>query len=167
MRVDRIEISGVTVLSATEVESTLELTVGEALDRQKIMQSFESLRTLYRNKGYESAVVKAQMSRIAGEAVLALSIDEGLPTRVAKITFQAGELRDDFDSDRWDQLIRDLDQKTREFELGVHELEKVSGINRLIKEMLAAEDYIGVRVDEQVTEESPPTVTGTVPAAGR
>lgn len=91
--IDGIQISGNLIFSSSEIEKVLEVSVGDIIERKKIVSSSENIQELYRLKGYDDAGVeiKLRSEPVAKTKIidhfLDVKIREGLPTRISKIEY--------------------------------------------------------------------------------
>lgn len=152
--IDQIEFMGVTVFTQAEVADALELGAGDRLERSKVVRTAENLQSLYRLRGYEEVRVQTEMSRQKGESgrletVLRFTIQERLPTRVAKIEFVSDGIRPDQKRPaNWDSLESELQARVGVVVGDIYDQEKLSVGKRALQDVLASEEFIGAQVDE-------------------
>ncbi|MBL7715023.1 MAG: BamA/TamA family outer membrane protein [Bdellovibrionales bacterium] len=156
--IDRIEIIGVTLLKQSEIESVMEVNVGDRLERSKVVRTAESLIGLYRAQGYDDVQVKGELGtdKVAGsrrsETVLRFVIREGLPTKVEQIRFSQMGSRSEAN---WKGMESQILEKLPLHQGSVLEQEKLNAAKRVIQEVLVSDEYVGAKVDDVRLEPSP------------
>lgn len=160
--IDRIDVTGVTHFGRTEVEGALELSVGDRLERSRVVKTAENLITLYKLKGYEQVQVKGELVKEKNErgqieTVLRFAIQEGRPTRVASARIISVGVREGSASNAVDIAPGEiLDQ------------EKIATAKRTLQENLASEEYVGAKIDEvRIVDAKPPAGLQPLPDAAR
>ena len=61
--IDRIDISGVSSLPRSEIESAMELNPGDRLERVKVVRTAENLQAIYNAQGFEQVTIKTRLLR--------------------------------------------------------------------------------------------------------
>lgn len=156
--IDRIEIIGVTLLKQAEIESVMEVNVGDRLERSKVVRTAESLIGLYRAQGYDDVQVKGELGsdKVPGskkiETVLRFVIREGLPTKVDQIRFSQMGSRSDAS---WKGMESQILERMPIRQGSVLEQEKLNASKRVIQEVLVSDEYVGAKVDDVRLEASP------------
>jgi outer membrane protein insertion porin family len=151
IELDQVEIEGVTAVDSSAIESALEVSPGDRLERRRVIRSAQNIQALYVSHGYEQASVKSELGRERGddgkpENVLRFLVTEGLPTRISKITVTAGP-------DHEARVLEDL-QDVVGLEPGdILDQEKLSSGKRAIQEALASDEYIGASMNVIQKEE--------------
>ena len=90
MEMDRIDILGVKAFTNQMIESTLEVSPGDHLERLKVVRTEENLQALYLSHGYEEVGIRSRLVRKRDqskklETVLEFDIHEGRPARIAAV----------------------------------------------------------------------------------
>ncbi len=146
-QISRIEIEGVQALSDEQIQSELEIFPGERVDAAKITQSEDNLKELYRVHGYEKSAVKSVFSR----GILSFFIDEGSPTRIAEIRFFPGDTsirRNEKFRNYWNRISPELQSKLDLPPGSIFDQEKITAAKRTLQAMLAAEEFVGARIED-------------------
>jgi len=172
VEIDRIELVGVTVFDGKTVEPILELTAGDRLEHRKVVRTAENLQELYRNHGYEQVQVKTELSQQRGdqgqpETVLKFSIVEGLPTRISRVRLVPSwiiterlALADNTHAEfknYWKVNETDLLATIGLKQGDLFDQDQVSTGKRSLQDALAAEEFIGAKVDDpQITQVAVP-----------
>ena len=151
--IDQIELSGVTVLTKTDIESALELTAGDRFERAKVVRSVENLKELYQLRGYASAVVSSSYftrdnEAGAPETVLKFTVEEGNPVRVTSIHLVAENIRDQSFNDYWKKIEEYLSEKVGIVPGDVFDQERVASGTHILQNTLASEEYIGANIND-------------------
>lgn len=163
VRLERVEITGVTIFSNETIENTLELGPGDLLDRNKVVQTEENIQSLYRIHGYEQVAIQ---SRLLKKAILEIRVEEGKPTRVAQIEFvPSGPKQESKMSnagkDAWQRAKNELNVGVGIKANDIFDEEKITTAKRTIQDILAAQEYVGAKIDEVRAT----TVAGPIGAA--
>src|SRR5687768_11138676 len=66
VKVDRIDILGVTAFGVEAIQSIIEVSPGDLLQQRKVIRTEENLLSLYRSHGYEDASVSSRLVRKLG-----------------------------------------------------------------------------------------------------
>lgn len=143
--IDRIELTGVTVVEQALIEEALEFGVGAPLERKSLVRTAENIQQLYIDRGYEqvSVVTELVTDQSSGrvEAILRFNIVEGHPTRIASVEIVSESLKDE----RIKELLLE-ESKLARGEILMRENLKAS--RRNLQDVLASEEYVGARVEE-------------------
>lgn len=157
--IDRIEVLGVTVLNPSEVESAIDIGVGDMLERQKVVRSAENLQSLYRSRGFERVRVRSELTREPGESgletVLRFKLDEGNPTRIGalRVLFDPGP--DSLFQDYWKSDAKSVYERMG-LDIGqVFNQDDLAAAQRVLLEALVSRDFIGVRIKESRVVDAP------------
>jgi outer membrane protein insertion porin family len=166
VEISRVEVTGVSSFTPSEIEEMFEISSGDRLERIKVVRTAENLEEFYRVRGYEQASVRTRLSRQKGEGgavqyVLDFVVTEGKPTRVASIKFTPERVPNDAFRKYWRSLEGDLSARTGLQPGDVYDQEKVTAGKRAVQELLASEEFIGARVDDiRVSAAEPPLLAG-------
>lgn len=160
VEIDRIDIKGAKSLPAKLIESAIDISPGDQLERLKVVRTEENLQSIYQLHGFNEVSIQSRLVRKrtppdiekntkeAFETVLEFNIREGRPKRVSFMKFTSAGLSDEPSKDSW----RRKESKFRaSFNLKVGDIldqEKISEGKRAIQELLASEEYIGAKVTE-------------------
>ncbi|HUP57092.1 MAG TPA: POTRA domain-containing protein [Bdellovibrionota bacterium] len=174
VEIDRIEITGVTVFPAGEIEEALEIGIGDRLERIKVVRTAESIQGLYRMHGYEQVAISSRLIRRKGdrdrvENVLEISIQEGDPTRIGELTFaQEGQKSAAFQK-YWSKLESSLRARAAIPPGTVFDQEKISASKRILQETFASEEFVGARVDDVRVQTigAPAAIAASLPAGSK
>lgn len=141
--ISRIEIVGVTALSAEEAESALLISVGEPIDRNKVVRSAENIRDLLLARGYEKVSVRSELSTGA-ESVLSFIVTENLPTRVSRIQI----VTEGNAHPQWKRLETTLNSHLG-ISLGdILDRDRLASGVRELQSVLASEEFIGASIND-------------------
>lgn len=155
--IDRIEFTGVSVLTEQSIQSAIEIAVGDRPDRRRIIRSAESLQALYHANGYEQVQIETRLSREQAashggaspvRSVLTFAVTEGEPTRVDHIRIRGDGVRADDSQVRWQSLQGSLHAKVAFLPGDILIQERVANSRRQLVEALALKEYVGPRVDD-------------------
>ena len=61
--IDQIEFEGVRVIDQSDVESSLEVDIGDPPDRSRILKTIQNIQNLYRGKGYDNVSIESRLIR--------------------------------------------------------------------------------------------------------
>ena len=160
--IDRIDVTGVVVFGRTEIESALELNVGEHFDRAKVVKTAENLVALYKSRGFEQMQVRGDFVREKSEkgvleTVLRFNVQEGKPTRIASASVASiGPVLD--------SSISKVDLQPGD----VFDQDKVNSAKRGLQELLASEEFVGAKIEDvRVIETQAPADLKPLPDAAR
>jgi outer membrane protein insertion porin family len=165
--VDRIELSGVTAFTQPEIEESLEVSPGDALERAKVVRTAENLQELYRERGFEQVAIKSRIYRRkadegganAFESVLEFAVVEGKPTRVGAVRFAAEGGVDQSFVRYWRGLQDSLKSRLGLNPGDILDQEKLASGRRAVQDLMAGEEFIGARVAEvRVTTTTAPAI---------
>lgn len=150
IRLERVEITGVTVFGNEIIENTMELGPGDLLDRNKVVQTEENIQSLYRIHGYEQVAIQ---SRLIRKTTLEIHVDEGKPTRIADVEFIPSGPRQESKMsntgrDSWLRAKGELASGIGIKSQDVFDEEKITAAKRTIQDILAAQEYVGAKIDE-------------------
>jgi len=153
VEIDRIEISGVTVFNNPEIESTLEVSPGDRLERARVVRTAENIQALYKSRGYEQIRIETRLVRKRTdskktETVLEINLVEGRPTRINRVRFHPDEIHSEALRAYWKKVEFGLDSRVGIKAGDVYEQEKISLAKRAIQDVLASEEFIGARVED-------------------
>jgi len=151
VRVEKFEFSGVTVLKKQEIESILEIQVGNALDRAKVVKTVENLEKLYKIKGYFDVSIRSELIREEdenGETISALTfyVKEGPPTKISKIEFVPIGITSGIFLRYWELAYANLLSVLMLRQGDVLDQEIVSQGKRDIQTYLALDNFINAKV---------------------
>src|SRR5438105_4025240 len=114
-KIDRVEIGGVTAFSQSDIEATLEISPGDAVDRGKILRTAENLTNLYHNRGFQAAVVDERLSERSEkgkrELILEYEVREGKPTRISDVDLRLVQESDPVLHGYFEKLVPTLRSK--------------------------------------------------------
>ncbi|RYZ69674.1 MAG: outer membrane protein assembly factor, partial [Proteobacteria bacterium] len=161
--IDDIQYVGNSILSEADLDKVLEIGPGDLLDRKKVLDTSKNIQDLYRSRGYDEVGIQIQLSRKpipktkSFDQILEIKIKEGFPIRVSEVKFawpdgkRLGRLRS-FES-RFGFTPGDpLDE------------EKLTKGFRAIQDGLAAQDYMGAKVElKSVQITAPPSADQVSP----
>lgn len=152
VRIDRVELSGVSVIGVSLIEGALEIGAGDYLERARVVRSAENLQRLYRIRGYEEVRIQSEISQEKSDAgvlenVLAFKVIEGRPTRIAELLVRSSA-QSKLEQNAWTKLQQDIAGRIGLQVNDVFDQEKVSDAKRNIQDLLAAYEYIGAKVSE-------------------
>lgn len=89
-RVSAIQYSGVTALSKMDLETSLEVRVGDVFDQQALVDGGEKIRQLYKERGFFNAVIDIEMPPVSDELVAVhLKVTENRMTRIQNILLES------------------------------------------------------------------------------
>lgn len=166
VEIRRVEVTGVSSFTSSEIEDMFEISSGDRLERLKVIRTAENLEGFYRARGYEQASVRTRLSRQKGERgtidyVLDFVVTEGKPTRVAQVRFTPERMPNEAFRKYWRSLEMDLGARSGLVAGDVYEQDKVTAGRRAVQELLASEEFIGARVDDiRVSASEPPLLVG-------
>lgn len=144
-QVEQIEAEGMVSLGAPELESVLEVGVGEDYDETRARKSGQNLVELYRYRGFPEARVEAGWD---GRGRLAFKVVEGRPVRIAEIRI-VPDIADTAEARRfWRRFEPRLIGLLNLAEGDVFDQEKASATARTLLAALQEEQYIGSAVNE-------------------
>lgn len=144
LTVDRLEFSGVTVFSVTQIEPSLEIGVGDRYEPTQVLRTAANLKKLYRAHGYEQVKIQAQFLRKkekeSFEDVLEFKIEEGDPTRVAEVLIVSeGSVNSVVQRDWYTRVgLRQGD---------LLDEERLSAGKRNLQDLLASREYVGAQAE--------------------
>jgi outer membrane protein insertion porin family len=157
LEVDEINLLGVTVFSSTDLEKVIEVSVGERLDRTKIVQTAKNIQDLYHGAGYEGVKIETRLTQRTAKAggapenVLEIVVTEGKPTRIAEIAI-------DYDTPAWEEKLESASAKIGLKPGDIYDREKLLNGFRSMQDSLTTWDFLSPKVDESVVEQvAPPT----------
>lgn len=161
VEVDRVEVSGVTVLSADEVQSSMEIFPGQRLDRRSAIRSAESLSQIYRTKGYErvrvdTRLTKARDAQGRPETILDFVVTEGLPTRIAGVKLELSSATSDVEVEYWENIRSRLFTRSGLLVGDILSELELNQARRVIEDTLATDEFIGAKVVEVKAEQASP-----------
>ena len=172
IEIDRVELAGVTVFTQTDIESALEVSPGDFLDRVRVLKSAENIQALYRVHGYEQMGIKSQLERRKTESgtleyVLQFTVREGFPTRVAEVRYVPEGFRSQTFERYWRRLSGELETKSGVLVGEIYDQEKIAGGKRGVQDLLASEEFVGASVDEVrvMTHAEPAEIRKPLPAS--
>lgn len=169
LRLDSVEISGVTQIAGKEIEAALEIGPSDSLDREKIIKSAENIQKLYLQRGYENPSIKSRLIRRKStnstikqdradhstESILEFIITEGPLAHLEKLEIILAPTQKFISSDiqkKLDRLKKKIISRFEHEKLwSIHEVvtpEKIEYSKKLIYTLLDAEEYIGSKVEE-------------------
>jgi len=153
VRIDGIEIQGVTIFRDDVIEGTLEVTVGDPAERRKVVRTAENIQGLYANRGYEQVKVTSDLTQVktsAGKAetVLRISVDEGLPTRIASIRYSPASLRDPRHRKAWESVESEIREAVAFSDGDIFDQDKLNSGKRIAQELMASQEFIGANLDD-------------------
>ncbi|MBY0471079.1 BamA/TamA family outer membrane protein [bacterium] len=162
VEIDNIEFFGVEALQKTEIEALLEVAPGEQFEQVRVARDAQSLRDLYKKKGYEKVAIRTELIRRKtsskkSETILKYFVEEGSPVRIAKIGFG---LKNPLpptatrENAFWTKIQNTLSQKIPLKTGDVFDQDKITSARRTIEDALASEEYFGARVEEVETKGS-------------
>lgn len=163
--IERVEVVGAVSLAPSEIENAVELAGGEKLDRAKAVRSAANLTSLFRLHGFEQVKVETRLVRKkkpAGgtEDVLEFAIDEGKPTRIARITIIPEGIQGEPARKFWAGLVPTLASKLALQPGEILDQERISAARRNIQDALVSREFVGARADDvRVLEAGPPPAT--------
>ncbi len=174
LRVDRVEVEGVQSVDRSEVESSVEVSPGEVLERTRVVRTVENLRELYKLHGFDAAKVDAELTqkKFHGtvENILNFRVVEGDPVLLGTV-----------------KLVPDWEQSPDSLSVGVkakdslwvfwrareqkwlsqiglrkgdrRDKDKIQQARRTLQDLLAAEEFVGAQVVDVI--ESPGALDGS------
>ncbi|MGE0614319.1 MAG: POTRA domain-containing protein [Bacteriovoracia bacterium] len=164
--VDEIEIEGVTRIPTEEIQSAIEVQVGEPLDRRAVSRTAKNIQALYELKGYSEIEVSTELNRRAGQrTVLRIQVKEGTATRIAGFkVLPIGALSADRQAfwQRFEGKLRGVVQISPG---DLFDQEKITEITRKLEEALVAEEFVGGKVTDVrfVTTPAPSAESSATP----
>ncbi len=90
VKLDRVEVVGVSQIEPLEVENSVELSEGDMLSREAVVRSAENIQRAYRTRGYDRVRVKSELVREPLEAggranVLRFTVTETKPSILKRV----------------------------------------------------------------------------------
>ncbi|MBC7691096.1 MAG: BamA/TamA family outer membrane protein [Methylotenera sp.] len=166
--IDRVELEGVIAFDQASLEKVLEISAGDRLDRGKVLRSAKNIQELYHIHGYEQVQIRSLFgqqpveekqekprSLKASENTVKFIVNEGLPTRVASFELFLDGKHDAAFSHFWKNKRAVLSEKFGLRPGEVFDQQKVIAGKKAIQDDLAADEFIGVRVDDvRITTEN-------------
>jgi outer membrane protein insertion porin family len=159
--VDRIELSGIRSLDPKQVEGALEISPGDEYQSSKLLRSAANLRGLYRLRGYEDVKIRTRLIRKKSgktdyEDVLEFEVEEGLPTRVARVVLVPDGISEGSSKSYWEINIAAISAKVGVFPGDILDQEKLAAARRTVKDLLASREYVGAQAEDIRTEATEP-----------
>ncbi|MCM2321653.1 MAG: BamA/TamA family outer membrane protein [Oligoflexia bacterium] len=173
VRIEEIEILGVSVLPVPTVEAAVEISPGEKLERRKIVRTAESLQALYRLRGYEKVSIRSELSRRRGKGgektqnVLVIRIAEGEPTRIGGVRIVPDGALSEEARKYWNEISPGLAEKVGLLTGDILDQEKLAVAKRNLQDVLAGKDFVGAHAEDPIIENGAPVVDGRNLSAGR
>ncbi|MCM2276747.1 MAG: BamA/TamA family outer membrane protein [Oligoflexia bacterium] len=167
VRIDEIEILGVTLLPVPTVEAAMELAPGEKLERKKVVRSAESLQALYRLRGYEKVSIRTELARRKGQNILVVRVSEGSPSRIANVRIVPDGTLNEEARRNWNEMSPGLADKIGLLPGDVLDHERLAASKRALQDQLAGRDFVGARAEDPVIETAPAPPGADPGSAGR
>ncbi|HLE00227.1 MAG TPA: POTRA domain-containing protein [Bdellovibrionota bacterium] len=170
IKIDQIQFNGVSVFSREEIETTLEINPGDRLETIKAIKTAENVQALYRLHGYEQTGIQSRLVKRkengATEAILEFQIKEGPPTRVAEIRF-IPESRDASSRKYWSRIEGTLATRLAIQVGDIFDQTRITAAKRAFQDVLAAEEFVGGKVDDIRAAEASAPAGYAAASAGR
>lgn len=163
LEIDQVEFEGVTVLSQSELESSLLIGPGDVIDRISIVKSADNIRTLYGLRGYKRIGINSELMRRKDakgkdEIVLKYTLKEGVPTRISTIKLFLAQIPDQMFHKKWPKLESEILAQIKVQPGHILDQDKISASRIDAENVLASEEYIGARFDDiRITPDVQPT----------
>jgi outer membrane protein insertion porin family len=93
-RVSSVEISGNKKIKTDDIKEKLNIALGKVITPMEVKAEVETIKSMYREKGYLAAQVESQVSPSGkeGEVVLKFKINEGEKVRIKKIFVEGNQV---------------------------------------------------------------------------
>jgi outer membrane protein insertion porin family len=160
--IDQVEFEGVRGIQAQDLESTLELGVGDRVDRTRVSQSVKNLQMLYGTRGFADVKIQAELKKVkegSGPLLTALvfRIDEGKPVRISEIRVSLVDLAQGAKNELWPSIEREL-LSQMDLKLGeIADQERISANQRIMESALVSQEFVGAKLNEiRITDADPP-----------
>jgi outer membrane protein insertion porin family len=156
IELDEVSLVGITLYQLADLEKVIEISAGDKLDRNRILQTSKNIQDLYRSAGYEEVKIETRLvqrvspTKKQTENVLEIVVSEGLPTRI-------GEIQVEYDllgwADRLTSATSKIDLKSQD----IYDREKLLNGFRALQDSLTAWDFLSAKIEEsRVDQVSPP-----------
>ncbi|MBU6374442.1 MAG: BamA/TamA family outer membrane protein [Bdellovibrionales bacterium] len=146
LTVEQVEAEGMENFGPSELQSALELTVGDEYDEARARRSVDNLTELYHYKGYPNTKVKASFDPLKG--LWSISVSEGSPVRIRSVVIEPTAGSADGNEKSWRSLEGELLSRFGIYSGDIFDQEKASISARLLQSLLLSEEYIGGAVNE-------------------
>ena len=145
--IDRIEISGVTAVTSDKIRAALAIQPGDVPEHQKIEQTIENIRAIYKVHGYEDTEVRPRLLRTPS-VVLRFDVIEGKPTRVAKVHFVLNGAQNSEFKRYWEGLLKGLRTAVGVDAGDRFDEEKIGAGKKAALSFLASKEFVGAVIDD-------------------
>ncbi len=165
LKVDQVVITGVHAFSVSTIESAVDISPGQVLDRHGVLVSEENIQSFYRSHGYDEMTVRTRISRKMQEQsdgerrlqnVLEFTVSEGRPIRVAEIQVTPLIQDQNFSKDSWKAQEYRLKKSINFLPGEILDQAKIGDAKRTIQENLLADEYVGAGVSQVDFEATSP-----------
>lgn len=151
VEIDEVEFVGVRKLNPEEIESVLEIGPGDIFRRDRLISTAQGIRKVYRKYGFWHISVKSKLikkkDRGQSKVVLQFLIDEGLPTRIARIRLELSPDVEQKHQKVWRELQPKLDSRLSLVVGDPYRSEEVETNISDLEAALTSEEYVGASVE--------------------
>lgn len=161
--IHEVALLGVTVFSRSDLEKLIEISPGDSLEQNKVVQTAKNIQELYRSSGYEEVRIESRLTQKTVkpgskvENILEISVREGRPTRIAEVAVI-------YSIPQWEGRLRSVTARIGLKRGELYDRERLMNGYRSLQDGLTGYDFLAPKISNTTAESVAPPADLATPA---